>query len=827
MHLSRAGRRRNECVRRPRPERDAVPRGHRCAAVRCAAVDVRAAAACSRPPRRCAGADLHPRCRGFSRRPRPGRSANLLAKVTQAANLFHAVGVRANDVVAYALPNLPQTHFALWGAEAAGIAMAINPALPGEQAADLLRAAERARARHHDAHRLRPTCSLRSRPTSTPCPSLTHVFVVGDGPVPVLPGLSVMKFGKAMDLQRSDALASGRSIARRRSVVVVLHRRHHRRAEDRAPHARQRSQPMRDMICDRARGSRRTGPQLLLRTAALPRQRGDGHRARAVARRVARRARARRPATATRTLIANFWAARRGAPNQRVLRRADDLRHAAADSRSKDYDLALARLRRSAARRRCRSSCSSASSAATGIRILEAYGLTESACVASLNPIDGERRVGSIGQALPGQKMKAVILDESGTLRSRRRGRRGRRHRALPAPTSSRATTATRTTPAIVDRLRRRTSAGSTPATSAGRTRDGYFWLTGRKKQLIIRGGHNIDPATIEEPLHRHPDVALAAAVGRPDAHAGEVPVAYVQLRARRHGRRGRAARVRRRGRSASAPPCRRPSASCAQIPVTAVGKIFKPALVAARGRGRRARGGGRCWRRRRRDRRHAPTQRRGLVARVRTRGMADALAAGARPLRVRGRHQRGMTLASKQSQRRSSERAGYRHRRRPRTKRVTHINFSRGRSTIMQQQPTTTDRSGAFMRRAAALAIAALLARCRRGAGVRDRHRQSGHRRCAGTTRSATTSACARRRRTAQILGSPNFDDGDRNFGNGSLVTNRLDVLSEFDFVCKRKIRLPRQRAPAGTTPPTAASTTRTTRRPTRWSTACRSRAR
>ena len=65
----------------------------------------------------------------------------LLEKVTQAANLFHTVGVGANDVVAYALPNLPQTHFALWGAEAAGIAMAINPALPREQTADLLRAA--------------------------------------------------------------------------------------------------------------------------------------------------------------------------------------------------------------------------------------------------------------------------------------------------------------------------------------------------------------------------------------------------------------------------------------------------------------------------------------------------------------------------------------------------------------------------------------------------------------------------------------------------------------------------------------------------------------
>jgi fatty-acyl-CoA synthase len=59
---------------------------------------------------------------------------------------------------------------------------------------------------------------------------------------------------------------------------------------------------------------------------------------------------------------------------------------------------------------------------------------------------------------------------------------------------------------------------------------DGYLWLTGRAKDVIIRGGHNIDPTVIEETLLRHPDVMLAAAVSKPDAHAGELPVAYVQL---------------------------------------------------------------------------------------------------------------------------------------------------------------------------------------------------------------------------------------------------------------------------------------------------------
>jgi fatty-acyl-CoA synthase len=61
---------------------------------------------------------------------------------------------------------------------------------------------------------------------------------------------------------------------------------------------------------------------------------------------------------------------------------------------------------------------------------------------------------------------------------------------------------------------------------------EGFVHLTGRAKDLIIRGGHNIDPATIEDALLSHPDVTGAAAVGRPDAHAGEVPVAYVTVAA-------------------------------------------------------------------------------------------------------------------------------------------------------------------------------------------------------------------------------------------------------------------------------------------------------
>ena len=59
---------------------------------------------------------------------------------------------------------------------------------------------------------------------------------------------------------------------------------------------------------------------------------------------------------------------------------------------------------------------------------------------------------------------------------------------------------------------------------------DGYLWITGRAKDLIIRGGHNIDPAEIEEALLHHEAVAFAGAIGQPDAHSGEVPCAFVEL---------------------------------------------------------------------------------------------------------------------------------------------------------------------------------------------------------------------------------------------------------------------------------------------------------
>jgi fatty-acyl-CoA synthase len=60
---------------------------------------------------------------------------------------------------------------------------------------------------------------------------------------------------------------------------------------------------------------------------------------------------------------------------------------------------------------------------------------------------------------------------------------------------------------------------------------DGQLRLAGRSNDMIIRGGHNIDPAMIEEAALAHPDVLLAAAVSMPDSYAGEIPALFVVLR--------------------------------------------------------------------------------------------------------------------------------------------------------------------------------------------------------------------------------------------------------------------------------------------------------
>ncbi|HRM74795.1 MAG TPA: AMP-binding protein, partial [Paracoccus sp. (in: a-proteobacteria)] len=107
---------------------------------------------------------------------------------------------------------------------------------------------------------------------------------------------------------------------------------------------------------------------------------------------------------------------------------------------------------------------------------------------------------------------------------------------------------------------------------------DGYLWITGRAKDLIIRGGHNIDPAEIEDALLSHPAVAFVGAIGQPDSFAGELPCAYVELVA---GATVTIDELTEHARSHIHERAAIPKhiEIMAELPKTAVGKIFKPDL--------------------------------------------------------------------------------------------------------------------------------------------------------------------------------------------------------------------------------------------------------
>ena len=213
----------------------------------------------------------------------------------------------------------------------------------------------------------------------------------------------------------------------------------------------------------------------------------------------------------------------------------------------------------------------------TGRRLLEGYGLTEATC-ASTWTRPGEERTGLVGRVLPGQ-MKAVRIGDDGSWADCAPGQTGVLAIGGPAVFAGYVTDPRRGGPRVSqDGV---VGDGWLNTGDLGRVdADGFVYLAGRAKDLIIRGGHNIDPRVIEEALLRHPAVRAAAAVGRPDRHSGEVPVAYVVPAA--PGRFDEAELLAWAGTAigeAAARPKRIHPVDA--IPVTAVGKHFKPALTA------------------------------------------------------------------------------------------------------------------------------------------------------------------------------------------------------------------------------------------------------
>jgi fatty-acyl-CoA synthase len=160
----------------------------------------------------------------------------------------------------------------------------------------------------------------------------------------------------------------------------------------------------------------------------------------------------------------------------------------------------------------------------SGVRILNSYGLTENTASVAIEPRDGNSREGSSGMRVPYTRVRIMTLDAVGTT-SEACGPNETGMIEVSGPGVSLGYLLDQHSQAS------RSADGWLITGDLGRIdAEGNLYVSGRSKDIIIRGGHNIDPGVIEEALLQSPDVLLAAAVGKPDAHAGELPVAYVQL---------------------------------------------------------------------------------------------------------------------------------------------------------------------------------------------------------------------------------------------------------------------------------------------------------
>ncbi len=523
----------------------------------------------------------------------------LMKEVHRTANAFHALGATPETVIAFLLPNLPETHFVLWGGEAAGIVTAINPLLEPDAIADILNAAGASilvsLAPFAKVDLWDKVCAITPK-----VPSLRHLVLIsladrvrglkrigarllqrrsirdacGPGGLrsAVPAHVKIHEFRGLKRQQPGDRLISGRQISASdpssffctggtTGAPKIAMRRHGAETANAWAIARFMGSGFgrgKTVFCGlplfHVNGVMVTGLVPFSQGAHVVLGTPQGYRGEGVVERFW-------DIVAHHRInffsgVPTLYAALMAIPVEG--RNIDCLEYGLCGAAPmpvqlmKDFE------------------------AQTGLRILEGYGLTEATCVSSVNPPAGERRAGSIGLSLPGQPMKAVILDEAG----------GYVRDCLVNEVGVLVVSG----PNLFDGYRLDDqNAGLWIDAGEERTwlntgdlgredGEGYFWLTGRKKELIIRGGHNIDPAAIEEPLHRHPAVQFAAAIGRPDPRVGELPVAYVQLRpgmAISESQLLQFAQQQITERAAAPKDIR----IIDEMPLTPVGKVFKPAL--------------------------------------------------------------------------------------------------------------------------------------------------------------------------------------------------------------------------------------------------------
>jgi len=209
-----------------------------------------------------------------------------------------------------------------------------------------------------------------------------------------------------------------------------------------------------------------------------------------------------------------------------------------------------------------------------GIPIRAIYGMTEASGMISLVPRHAERRPGSSGLPLPFCEVAAFAPGQD--------GRPDANRRLPPGEVGMLALRGANISPGYTNPVlteEARLPGGWLVTGDTGRIDpDAQIYVMGRSKDVIIRGGHNIDPLVIEEALLHHPDIELCAAVGQPDPYSGELPVAFVKMKPDRPFDPDAILEA---ARPHIPEPAAIPKALYAleEIPLTTTGKVFKPRL--------------------------------------------------------------------------------------------------------------------------------------------------------------------------------------------------------------------------------------------------------
>ena len=494
--------------------------------------------------------------------PRQVTYRDLIANITQTANLFHDLGVGPHDVISYLLPNLPQTHYVLWGGEAAGIVNPINPLLEPATIAEICQAAGTkvlvALADFPGSDIWQKVDAIRND-----LPNLKAIIRVM-GPSAEKEG--IYGYDEVVGRYDGEKLNSNRRIDPQ-DMASIYHTGGTTGTPKLAPHTHFNEAAMAYMFMQalsldtgetsmcglplfHVNGTTVTGSGPFSIGAHVVILGPRGYRDPLVMQNFYK--------------IVDFYkpVSFSGVPT--ILSVLLDIPKGDADISSLRYagcgaaPLSMELFKRFEAH--------------SGMKILEGYGLTEGTCVSSINPYEGEQKVGSIGLRMPYQDMRIFIVDENGKFV----------RQAETDEIGSVCIKGPNVFNGYLDEAQNRDiwpQEGWLNTGDLGRQdADGYFWLTGRTKELIIRGGHNIDPAAIEDPLYRLPGIRLAAAVGRPDPHAGEVPIAYVQLQENADLSEAQIVDYLKSeiGERAAIP---KEIYIVDEIPLTPVGKIFKPSL--------------------------------------------------------------------------------------------------------------------------------------------------------------------------------------------------------------------------------------------------------